>query len=196
MILLIALALALVIGLATGGSLEQLSKLDLRYGILAIAAVLLQSLVMYVPWLLEPAQRTMAGGLMIASHVLLLVFVWLNKEIPGMILAGSGLALNLLVIVANGGFMPISAETLQRMGFAQAPILELGDRIAGSKDIVLAQETTKLWFLSDVLLTPRRLPWVFAFSVGDIVLSVGILRLVLSGMRKPSETMPTALSPP
>ena len=65
----------------------------------------------------EYASAALAG-----SMALWLIFAWANRRLPGFWLLGLGLALNLLVIAINGGFMPISPETLH----AIAPCREAG----------------------------------------------------------------------
>lgn len=57
-----------------------------------------------------------ASAALIFSQGLPLVFAWLNRRQPGLWLLGLGLALNLAAISLNGGFMPISPETLLALG--------------------------------------------------------------------------------
>ena len=57
----------------------------------------------------------LAAAILVSSQVLLLVFAWFNRDQPGLWALDLGLALNLLVIVLNGGLMPISPETVARL---------------------------------------------------------------------------------
>ncbi len=175
MILLVTTSLALAIALARGGTFSGLASTRLRYGWLAILLFALQALVIYFP---QPAR----GGvwspqtlLLVGSHLLVLLVVGLNWRLPGMPLIGIGLALNLLVMVANGGYMPITPEALQRAGLGHLALGDAsGSRLTATKDILLAREETRLWVLSDIVVIPATLPLSSVFSVGDAVLAAGV----------------------
>ncbi len=107
------------------------------------------------------------------SQALLLVFAWVNRRQPGMWLLGAGLALNLLVIALNGGFMPISPETLLAIGI-QPDHWAVGQRLGLSKDLVRSISDTHFWFLSDWLLSPAWYPQKGAFSIGDMCAGAGV----------------------
>lgn len=112
--------------------------------------------------------------LLIGSQVGLLVFIWLNRAQPGFLLLGAGLALNLLVMAANGGWMPVSPQAVAVLypGWPTASI-EPGLHVEGSKDIIRLPAETNLWWLSDRFLTPAWLLQRAAFSLGDIVIAAG-----------------------
>jgi len=177
------------IALLRGGRLGRLVGVPLRCGWLAIAAFGLQIVEIYFP-------ASSSGGLvsaraifLIGSYGLLLVFVALNRHLPGMRLVGIGLALNLLVMVANGGYMPITREVLGRAGLGH---LALGDqpgaRVRATKDVLLPRDQTRLWILSDIFVIPSALPFSSAFSMGDVALALGVLWFFQRAMA------PTALS--
>jgi hypothetical protein len=117
--------------------------------------------------------------LFLLSHLLLLAFVWRNRRLPGVVVAGLGIAINLIVIIANGGFMPISPETLAWLSPGIDPhLLPIGSHLGNSKDIILTPGQTRLWALSDVLALPPPFPWPAAFSLGDLVIAAGIVLLL------------------
>lgn len=135
-------------------------------------------------WLLVPtiaatwatnhfSTKPLAITTIVLSQALPLVLVWINRRQPGMWLLGVGLMLNLLVIILNGGFMPISPETLLAMGIPPDQ-WAIGQRLGLSKDLVQLVADTNLWFLSDWLLSPAWYPQKGAFSIGDVCTGVGV----------------------
>lgn len=111
---------------------------------------------------------------LVGSQLLLGLFVVVNVKLPGFWLLGTGLLLNLLVISLNGGWMPISPETITRLApYAPPGAWKIGSRLTVTKDLVLPQTETRLWFLSDVFITPSWFPTQVAFSIGDILIALG-----------------------
>lgn len=113
---------------------------------------------------------------LIGSLLLLGLFVALNLRHPGFWLLGTGLLLNLTVISLNGGWMPISPETITRLApYAPPGAWEIGKQLTVTKDMVLPQPETRLWFLSDLFITPSWFPTQVAFSIGDVVIALGAI---------------------
>jgi len=177
-ILLLGLILALAVALLRGGKLNRLLSVKVRHSWIAPLAWGLQVVVIYFP-------RPRSGGLLelhtllvLVSYLLLVLVVALNWRLPGLPLIGLGLALNLLVMVANGGFMPVTYEALQRAGMANLALGSApGSRVMATKDIVLPRANTVLWALSDVFVIPPPGPVRTIFSVGDLCLVAGVFIL-------------------
>jgi hypothetical protein len=182
MILLVAVLLALPLGLVLGGRLERLGQLGIKGQPLVLVALLLQIFLMYGPWLgSEP--RSVGPSLMVLSYLPLLAFVWLNRKLTSVVIIGAGMFLNFVAIATNGGYMPTSPEALARMGYdISDPSLSPGQYIPRSKDMVMLRAETRLWLLTDTMVSPRALPWVFVFSIGDIIASIGVVAFILGGM--------------
>lgn len=114
--------------------------------------------------------------LFIASYLLLIAFVFANARRPSVVLFGLGVFLNFLPVIANGGLMPITPETLQKTGDVPEDA-RVGEWVRGTKDVLLERDDVHLYFFSDRLtsdLSPFR-----AFSVGDVVLIGGVTFLLL-----------------
>src|SRR5512134_389780 len=113
MILLLALGAGLLVGLGRArlrGSTYQ--PPNLRHLWLVPLAFLLQFITAYLPAIRgEYADDRLAAAGIVTSQAVLLGFVWLNRRLPGMPVLITGSVLNLAVIAANGGFMPISPRT-------------------------------------------------------------------------------------
>jgi hypothetical protein len=182
------LALAVVLGLAAslarhrGRTFDRIAAIPLRSAWLALLAVGLQ-----LPLLRAPMVPTGSIGLQMAlfvtSLVLLLAFVWRNRRLVGVLILGVGVICNLVVIVANGGFMPITPETLVEINpGSNVEQWPEGVHYGNSKDVIRMREDTKLRVLSDVLVSPPPLPGTVAFSVGDLLIAAGIV-VLLQGSR-------------
>jgi hypothetical protein len=177
------LALAVAIGLAVslirhrGSAVRRIAAIPLRSAWLAGLALVLQ-------W---PLLRSRGGAvqevqvqqmLFLLSLVLLLVFVWQNRRLMGIQIVGLGVICNLVIILANGGWMPITPDTLAQINPGSLPEQwEAHLHYGYSKDVVLLREQTNLWALSDILVLPPPFPRT-AFSAGDILIAVGILVLL------------------
>lgn len=112
--------------------------------------------------------------LLVFSQILLLVFIGINRKLPGGWLMGLGLLLNFLVILLNGGMMPITPENAQYLlPDGSSLTFAVGDRLGGTKDILLEKADTRLWFLGDIFLMPKWFNYAVAFSLGDVLLSLG-----------------------
>jgi hypothetical protein len=132
----------------------------------------------------EPTARLIPGPVaatsLVASQFLLLIFAWRNRMLPGIGLLAVGVAMNLSVIVANGGFMPIFPKVLWQLAPHADGTWELGERVWLSKDIVLPAVDTRLPWLADRFLLPEWSPIGSAFSLGDVMLALGVFRLLWS----------------
>lgn len=172
MILYAALILSIAIALLRGGSLKALAQVSFAHGWVAILAFALQLIEIYAPL---PKTEGLLGRrtlLLLGSYGALILVVGLNYRLVGLPIIGAGLALNLLVMVVNGGYMPITLEALERAGLSHLALgSEAGSRLLATKDILLARQDTVLWFLSDIWVLPPPIGTVL--SIGDILLAVG-----------------------
>ena len=109
---------------------------------LVLVAFLPQLVVAYLPVTHFLLPDWLAASTLSASLILFLAFVWLNRRLPGMPILMIGLGLNLIVILANRGWMPISPQTANHL--TDGNVLQsfsLGSRF-GQKDILLLPQDT------------------------------------------------------
>jgi hypothetical protein len=147
---------------------------------LALLAFLPQALVFFVPQTGRFVSQQWAAFILPVSLGILVLFVWYNRHLQGFWLLGLGLLLNLAVIAANGGLMPISPETLTIVHGKQAEVV-IDGRPFGSKNIVRPVEETQLEWLADRFTVPDQLPIQFAFSLGDVFLAAGAFWALWAG---------------
>jgi hypothetical protein len=175
MILIYAIIFLIILALFFRRDLTTIGQLHYRGGwklglILAALFFLQVAFVLYVP-----GQTTLQMLLVMASQLALILLFLLNHHILGAKLFVLGLILNALVMVANGGWMPITPETYQAI--RPNRVVELQARAPASKGIMLTREETKLWFLSDII--PVNLPWhKNAMSLGDLFLILGVAQFL------------------
>jgi hypothetical protein len=116
------------------------------------------------------------------SYALLFYFAWINFRSPGIPLVGVGMLLNVLVIAANGGRMPVALDTARGLG------IDVSDFAHGvvAKHMALTA-ASRLQFLGDVI----PMPWPIArvISVGDIFAVIGAFLIVQEIMGKPLSSL-------
>jgi hypothetical protein len=173
----LVLVVALVVGLAAGyalrGRLTNLQSLQLRLPWLAVLAFAIQVLVF------SPLGRHLGSSATVAVHlasyVLLIAFVAFNVHRAGILIAGLGLVANTVAIALNGGYMPAAHHALVVAGRLYPGSVENNSRIADA--------TTHLRFLGDVFAVPDRVPLANVFSIGDILIALGVAVLIAAAMR-------------
>jgi len=175
MVLLVAVVIGLVSGcLRAGVSKTPYDLPDIRGLWMVFAAYLPQFFAFYLPATRNAIADQWIPIILVSSQMLLLIFAWSNRKVTGFPLLGMGLLLNFIAIVLNGGLMPITPEVLQKIiPPGNDIIIAIGERVPSGKDILLPRESTRLWFLGDILTLPRSLKYQIAFSIGDIVISMG-----------------------
>jgi hypothetical protein len=107
-------------------------------------------------------------AMFLVSVAVIAIWCLCNRAVSGVPIVSVGVALNLLVMGLHGGAMPISADTLARIGHLAQP----GTLLAGSKDIVV--QSAHLAFLSDWVVLPSGVMTVVA-SPGDLLVLIGIV---------------------
>jgi hypothetical protein len=166
---LILLVLTLRFGMK---GLARLNQLHLRGGWLAVLALLAQVMSMIVQQQRLP--------LLLITSALLAGFCWLNRRQAGIILAGFGIALNMIVIAANGGAMPVNPAAFSEVN---GRYIETGSELSFSKSVVLDDHTAALAWLGDRLLLPGPLAKLAAWSIGDVFLVLGVGLLLWRTMK-------------
>jgi len=181
MIFLIAVLIGIVTGYLLGGRLSRLSSLRLRGVWLVLLAVLIQALI-FPLFTDRPVIPVATEAFHLISYLLVFIWLALNISVHPLLLVGAGALCNLLVIVVNGGKMPASITAIARAGgaFAARELAENG--VYGN--LVAMSSSTHLNFLGDTMYLPGWIPFATAFSAGDLVIMIGLIWLMIRGMRQ------------
>jgi hypothetical protein len=154
--LIVILVTAILVGRLRGGRVKNLAGAHARAWWLLLVGLVLQLVANYLP----AGRRSLAVGLLVASYVAILLMVWLNRNAPGMWIAGIGILMNFVVISLNGGMPVLPASVEIAGGSAAAPI--------GGKHVLLTPDTV-VAFLGDVIPVPGSV-----ISLGDVFIAIGL----------------------
>ncbi len=177
-----AVILAVGVALLRGGRPDRLASFPFRHLWLVFAAFGLQ-LVLHLPFFTRLAfVRAAAPFLYPSIYCLLLICFAFNWRAPGVVWLAGGTLANLLVIVSNGGKMPVDGEALVAMGQAA-----LRDACAAGQSLTntIIGPSTRLPWLADILAGSPPFPKPTIFSVGDVLLALGVFVLVQKTMVGP-----------
>jgi hypothetical protein len=161
--LLPSIAIGVLLALFLGGKPSRLQEVEFRRSwtvalALAVQFVLFSPLTNGVP---EPAVEAVH----LATYALLGVFAVANRQLRALAPILLGLALNAVAIAANGGRMPASSAAAEAAGVDHLTNISTG--------------ATRLRFLGDVFALPRQLPLANVFSIGDILIGLGVIGFIV-----------------
>jgi Family of unknown function (DUF5317) len=144
-----------------GGRLGALLEVRLRHAWAIFVALAMEVAAVELPGLPDGLR----AGLLVAAYPVLGVFLVANRRLPGIPLVALGGLLNLLAIAANGGVMPASPTALAAAGLPLDP--------PGFRNST-ALPHPRLAFLGDVFAIPASWPLSNVFSVGDVLIALGV----------------------
>jgi hypothetical protein len=171
MFILYAIPIGILAGYLIGGRLERLGSVRLRWVPLALIGLAVQVVLFTEPFGTWPAG--VVPAFYQASTAMVLIAVLRNLAVPGVAIIAVGAACNLAAIVANGGWMPADPAALDSVG---------GLPPGASNSIVVAEPVLRP--LTDLFALPAWLPLANVFSVGDILIGVGVAATIALGMRR------------
>ncbi|MHB1490937.1 MAG: DUF5317 family protein, partial [Cellulomonas sp.] len=100
--------------------------------------------------------------------------LWMNRHIPGALLVGAGAASNGITIALNSGVLPASRAAITAAG--------IDPHLAFANTAVLNHPV--LPWLGDVFAWPAPLPLANTFSIGDILIVLGVIIATWTGTRR------------
>lgn len=170
MFILYAIPIGIAVGYLLGGRLEQLSHLRFRWAPIAMLGLAVQVALFSDP--LAEVVGTAGPPIYVASTAAVLVAVLRNLDIPGLAIVALGAASNLVAIVANGGSMPADPAALASIGGIEP----------GYSNSTVATDPA-LGPLTDIFVLPAWVPFNNVFSIGDILIAVGVAATIVVAMR-------------
>src|SRR5437588_203413 len=103
--------------------------------------------------------------------LMLLAFCAANWRYSALRLLSLGFLLNLLPMLLNGGYMPVTPEAMRAVvGPLKADFVISGLVRSGTKDLVLPMSESRLGFLGDVFVLPYPFMFATVFSPGDVLI--------------------------
>jgi hypothetical protein len=175
MFILYGVLIGLVLGFLTGGRAGGLATLRIDYGWLMLAGLVVQ-VVLFSPF---GAERVgdLGPPIYVGSTLVVAGAILANLRIPGMALVGLGAISNLAAIIANGGYMPADPGAMAALGVS-APTTYSNSAVV---------HDPALWPLTDIFAMPVWMPWSNVFSIGDVMIVVGVVIVIVAAMRRPVE---------
>ena len=173
--------ISIIIGLLRNGKLSSLSQISLKKLELIVLACLIQAGLIFLGPKKVKFVLDYSSYMIIFSYIILLLAVWYNKKLKGMKIIALGIAFNFIVIVVNGGHMPVLLSSLYKAGLNDiALILKEGSHVTNT----LITEKTLFRFLADVIPLSPPFPDPSVVSVGDFLLFCGVFSLIQNAMVK------------
>ncbi|MGI8605943.1 MAG: MFS transporter [Gaiellaceae bacterium] len=166
MFLLPSILLGILFALLVGGRPGRLLELELRHAWCVPTALGLQLALVWSSFG-SSVPGEVGTVVHISSYGFLVFFAAANAGTKVLLPLFAGMAANAVAIVANGGKMPVSPEAARAAG------IDVGEH----SNVQLGGE--RLTFLGDVFALPHQVPFANVFSVGDLLIGVGMMALIV-----------------
>src|SRR5665213_1964708 len=145
-----------------GGQLRALAHVRIQAFWLIGGALALQVLAISV---VPTWPRAVLVSAHLVSYLMAGWFVWLSRRVSGLPIVALGGALNAVTIAVNGGTLPASRSALATAGIHP---------VAGDFNNSGVLAHPHLAWLGDVIPVPASVPMANVFSIGDLLILVGL----------------------
>lgn len=170
----ISLIVGIILGYLLKGKLSHLMYLNIKGIWLILVGFLLERGLNFLLKMGVIELGNLTYLLDLVMYILIFIFIGMNIKLKPLWVMGIGFLMNAIVIFANGGAMPVSPKAMAYMGIPTETML------TGLYTVM--NEGTHFKILADIL--PVYLTKVgFLISMGDIVLCLGMIWLVIKGMK-------------
>ena len=172
MFILYGVLIGTLLGVLAGGDVRRLSKVTFHWQPVVFAGLIFQA-VLFAPAVSDRVGE-LGPALYVGSTLLVLAAVVRNGRIPGLPVVICGAVSNLAAIAANGGYMPASP----------AALAALGKVVPATYSNSALLTNPALAPLTDIFALPTWVPFANVFSVGDVVITVGVVWAIVALMRR------------
>lgn len=185
-----SVALGALVALLRGGSLWRLTTFPIRAWWLILVAFLIKLALVRLSGAI-PLMHEYSGAIHLLVYALTALALYLNRRLPWLPLLLGGTLLNLVVVAANGGRMPVFPQAMELVGKHEG----LATLIAGLDPVhVVVTRDTVLPWLGDWIPVP--FPPTAVASPGDVFVAAGVI-LFLNAVtcNRPTASYASALGP-
>lgn len=161
----------LLVGKARGGKFSNISSGEIRGWYFIGASFLVEFSAVYFA---SKGVKLVVDGIPfihLLSYILLFIGLLMNCDKYPFWIITAGVFLNFLVIMANGGQMPISIEHLKNLGLLDNAAAIVNGQIVTHTPLV---DSTKFKFLADIFALPKFYPRPKVYSIGDVLMAIGV----------------------
>ncbi len=179
MLLLFAAIVGTLGGLWHGGAIRNFARLSFRWPAIFLVGIAARAVAF------SPIVRSapIAIALYLLAIGCLIIGMIRNRWLAGLELILVGLLLNAIVILANGGAMPVSADALRLIGHYDFALRLSREGSIGH--VTLATPDTLLRPLADVIPLTAIPGLQTVASVGDLFIAAGVLIIFYVGTLRP-----------
>ncbi len=175
---------AMIVGFVSGGNFKNLGNTHIRY----INLVFISVLVRHLPSLMNFGilenysvwKAVIAPLFFNFSYFIIILVLIMNIEHITLNLVLAGSVMNFIVVIANGGYMPVSEVALERGGYNFVGVA--GEFL--DMNHIISSESTIFYSLGDIILIPPPYPFPQILSIGDIAMCIGIFLFIIINMIK------------
>jgi hypothetical protein len=172
MFILYAVVLGLLAGGVLGGRTAGLGEIKLRWAWVFVLGLAIQ-LVLFSDPVTERIGE-LGVPIYVGSTLAVALVVAVNYRITGMPIVALGAFSNLAAIVANGGYMPTTTAALEALGKTAKTVY--------SNSAVVPNPA--LPWLTDIFALPGWIPASNDFSVGDVLIGIGVIVVIVAAMHR------------
>lgn len=171
MFILYSVVIGVLLGFLTGGRAAGLGDLRIRWPLVMVAGLFVQFALFSSP--LTDRVGDLGPVIYVASTAFVVAAILVNRRIVGMPVIALGALSNLTAIVANGGYMPADVGAMASLGRTSI------DTYSNSALL----DDPALRPLTDIFALPTWVPFANVFSIGDVIIGIGVVIVIVAAMR-------------
>lgn len=178
-----ALVFPLILGKLRGGKIKNILNLEIKYWWLFTLAGLIEFSASFIRAKeIEPIWRLVDQHILwiqLVTYCMLFIVLFIHLKDKGVVFILIGTVMNFVVIMANHGRMPVDIHAIEHL-----ISVESLNYLKSGKDLThtLANDSTSLRFLGDIIHLKKPYPLQKSISFGDIFLVVGIFWYIYNGL--------------